>query len=424
MQESFKVLSLSHRKAAVDVRELMHLSDQAASNLASNLNKILGLEEVLVLSTCNRTEIYFSSAVDRSMEVLRLLCMEKGIGNPLKYEHFFEYIDDEAAAVRHLFRVAMGLDSQVIGDLQISNQVKLAYAASAKLNLAGPFLHRLMHTIFHANKRVQQETPYRDGAASISYASAELAKELVNMHQQPSILVVGMGEMGRDVAKNLANSFDRIALSNRTDAKAAVLAEEIGAEMVPHADLYQALKDHTVVISAVSGDTPIFRPEHFQGLADFQQKFLIDLCVPRSVDPAVENIPGILVYDIDEIKTRTDETVSRRIAAIPAVEAIIDSEMSGFNLWRKELSISPVIQRFKEALEDIRKDELARYLKNASEQESQLAEKITKSMINKIIKLPVLQLKAACQRGEEENLAEVLNDLFNLEAMERSPNRG
>ena len=158
-------------------------------------------------------------------------------------------------------------------------------------------------------------------------------------------------------------------------------------EMVPHADLYQALKDHTVVISAVSGDTPIFRPEHFQGLADFQQKFLIDLCVPRSVDPAVENIPGILVYDIDEIKTRTDETVSRRIAAIPAVEAIIDSEMSGFNMWRKELSISPVIQRFKEALEDIRKDELARYLKNASEQESQLAEKITKSMINKIIKL-------------------------------------
>lgn len=423
MQESFKVLSLSHRKAAVEVRELMHLNEESAERLSQQLNQILGLEEVLLLSTCNRTEVYYSSSQDRSMEILRLLCLEKGLSNPLKYEHFFEHINDEEQAVLHLFRISMGLDSQVIGDLQISNQVKLAYAASAKSNLAGPFLHRLMHTIFHANKRVQQETAYRDGAASISYAAGELAKELVSMHQSPSVLVVGLGEMGKDVAKNLAGTFEKIALCNRTDEKAASLAAEIGAEHVPFASLYGALRDYTIVISAVSGEQPIFRPEHFQELAAFQQKFLVDLCVPRSIDPQVEAIPGILIYDIDEIKVRTDETVARRIAAIPQVEAVIAHEMDGFGEWRKELSISPVIQRFKEALEDIRKEELTRFLKNASEEETALAEKITKSMINKIIKLPVLQLKAACKRGEQETLAGVLNDLFNLESRETVADR-
>ena len=415
MQVSLKAISLSHKKAGVTIREQMHLSNDAGKALLHRIREVYDLDEVFVLSTCNRTEVYYSSHQELSFEILKLLCIEKGIEDPETYIPFFEFITDEETTVRHLFRVAMGLESQVIGDLQISNQIKTSYAAAAELQLAGPFLHRLLHTIFHANKRVQQETAYRDGAASISYAAAELVKDLVKNQEDASVLVVGLGTMGRDVARNLAKENLRVALVNRTDAKAEALAEEIGVEFVAFEQMYEAMPDFKVIVSAVSGDAPIIRREHFQNGARFEQKVLVDLCVPRSIDPEVEKIPGFLVYDIDELKTETDRTVAKRKAAIPAVEAIIEGEMSGFRVWRKELGISPVIQRFKEALEDIRREEMARYLKKATAEEAALMDKVTKGMVNKIIKLPVLQLKAACKRGEEESLAEVLKDLFNLE---------
>ncbi|MEM7040686.1 MAG: glutamyl-tRNA reductase, partial [Bacteroidota bacterium] len=145
------------------------------------------------------------------------------------------------------------------------------------------------------------------------------------------------------------------------------------------------------------------------------QKYLIDLSVPRSIDQDVEGVPGVIRYDIDEIQARTDETLRQREAAIPDVRAIISDEMAGFGSWNQELSISPTIHKLKDALEQIRRDEIARFLKNADAEAAELVDKVTKSMMNKIIKLPVLQLKAACQRGDQENLIDVLNDLFDLE---------
>ncbi len=415
MQESIKAISLSHKRASVGIREQVHLSSVAARNLLSQIKKIFDLEEALVLSTCNRTEVYYSSSLDLSQEILKLLCIEKGIVDHKEFIPYFEFITDEETVVRHLFRVAMGLDSQVIGDLQISNQIKTSYGAAVELEMAGPFLHRLLHTIFHANKRVQQETAYRDGAASISYACGELVKDLTQSHKEASVLIIGLGEMGRDVARNLGKVPSRLALVNRTDLKAQELAEELNADFIPYDRLYEVLGEFTVIVSAVSGNSPIIRREHFRNHVRFDQKFLVDLCVPRSIDAEVEKISGFVVYDIDEIRTETDRTISRRIAAIPAVEAIIGKEMADFREWRKELGISPVIQRFKDALEDIRHEQMARYLKKCTAEEVKLMDAVTRGMVNKIIKLPVLQLKAACKRGEAEPLAEVLNDLFNLE---------
>lgn len=415
MQESMKAISLSHNKASVEIREQVHLNNAATRNLLSQIKEVFDLDEAFVLSTCNRTEVYYSSAKDLSLEIIKLLCLEKGLSDHDAILPYFTIMTDEEQVVRHLFRVAMGLESQVIGDLQISNQIKTSYGAAAELEMAGPFLHRLLHTIFHANKRVQQETAYRDGAASISYACGELVKDLTQSHQEASVLVIGLGEMGRDVARNLNKVPSRLGLVNRTDLKAQELASELNAEFIPYDKLYEVMGEFTVIVSAVSGDAPIIRREHFPNHVRFDQKFLVDLCVPRSIDPEVEQISGFVVYDIDEIKTQTDRTIARRQAAIPAVEAIIENEMAGFRVWRKELGISPVIQRFKEALEDIRHEEMARYLKKCTAEEAKLMDKVTKGMVNKIIKLPVLQLKAACKRGEEESLAEVLNDLFNLE---------
>ncbi|MEM7040314.1 MAG: glutamyl-tRNA reductase, partial [Bacteroidota bacterium] len=226
MQSNFKVLSLSHEKAPIEIRELLHLDEAASRQLAVQMREVLHLEEVLVLSTCNRTEIYFQAEGNRFQEVMGLLGVVKGITCPHQYGRYFEEIHDTLSAARHLFEVSMGLHSKVIGDLQISNQVKKAYAISAEEQLAGPFLHRLLHTIFHCNKRVQQETAYRDGAASVSYAAAELARSVVSFLPSPSVLVIGLGEMGLDAARNVLNGkFERIAVMNRSGEKAQAFAE-------------------------------------------------------------------------------------------------------------------------------------------------------------------------------------------------------
>ncbi|HHG85106.1 MAG TPA: glutamyl-tRNA reductase, partial [Bacteroidetes bacterium] len=302
MQAQFKVLSLSHEKAPLAIRELMHLDEVACNRLALRLQAVLDLNEILVLSTCNRTEIYYMSISDHSEAILGILCLEKGLGSAEKYKQYFEWIDEAEAAVRHLFAVSIGLKSTVIGDLQISNQVKKAYSRAAELKQAGPFVHRLLHTIFHCNKRVQQETEYRDGAASVSYAAAELAKELVAFHQAPSVLVIGAGEMGSDVARNLdSDRFSRLAVMNRSPERAQILAAEIQAEWVPYENLGAVIPQFNVVITAVQTAMPILKRAHLKPQATFDQKFLVDLSVPRGIDADVSDIPGVILYDIDEI---------------------------------------------------------------------------------------------------------------------------
>ncbi len=416
MQLLFKALSLSYENANVEWREKVYLSTESCANLSRRIQGVLDLEEVLVLSTCNRTEVYYVSDEDVADKIITLLLNEKGIFSVEEWFPRFLRFDAHTDALAHLFEVSMGLRSQVIGDLQISNQVKKAYSMAAELKLAGPIMHRLLHTIFHANKRVQQETAYRDGAASVSYAAAQLAKDLVAMISEPSILVIGMGEMGEDVARNLADGkFAKVVLMNRSPEKAKTLAAELGVETLPFESLSEVAQQFTAIVSAVSTEEPILTSKMLSNTKQFEQHFMIDLSLPRSIDPSVEELSGVLMYSIDEIQAKTDETLKKRLKAADRVREIIAEEMAGFGNWSMELSISPTIQKLKEALEQIRKDELARYLKNANDEESKLLEKATTGMMNKIMKLPVLQLKAACKRGEQETLIGLLNDLFDLE---------
>jgi glutamyl-tRNA reductase len=416
MQLSFKALSISHENAPLARREQVHLSIEGCTALSQRIHEVLGLEEVLILSTCNRTEVYFVGEESHFDVVLNLLLHERGIFETKGWATDFLKFEGHDEAVLHLFEVAMGLHSQVLGDLQISNQVKQAYARAAELKLAGPILHRLLHTIFHANKRVQQETAYRDGAASVSYASAQLAIELGLQRQKPSVLVLGLGEMGEDVARNLVGAgFERVVLMNRSQEKAEALAAELNFEWLPFETLPAIAEQFPVIVSAVNAPEPVLKANMFTRKGGFSQHFLIDLSIPRSIEPALEFIPGVLVYTLDEIKAQTDETLVKRMAASEQVHAIIAQEIAGFGDWSRELTISPTIQKLKDALEQIRQDELARYLKQANANEAELLDKATAGMMNKILKLPVLQLKAACKRGEQETLIDLLNDLFDLE---------
>lgn len=416
MISNFKLISLSYKKATVAIREKMALNEQECKDLMLRIKDTFDAHELLVLSTCNRTEVYYASTEDLSEGIIKLLATQKGLANSEELIPLFECFTGHEEAIVHLFRVAIGLESQVVGDVQITNQVKHAYQWSADQNMAGPFIHRLLHTIFFTNKKVVQETQFRDGAASVSYATVELAEELLENYNNPNVLIIGVGEMGADVVRNMMNTpLKNVFITNRTEAKAQVLAEECGFQFLPFDQLQTGIAKADLVISSVALPEPLIKKSDLEHLTITTYKYFVDISVPRSICADVEQIPGVILYGIDTLQNRSQEAIEKRHRSIPHVESIIETAVEELREWSKEMVVSPTIQKLKNALEQIRKEEVSRHLKSLNDDEAKRVDEITRNMMQKIIKLPVLQLKAACKRGEAETLIDVLNDLFNLE---------
>lgn len=419
MSIPFKSISISHRSAPLTIREQVALNEEESRAFAIKCKDLFGLQEMLIVSTCNRTEVYYNTPEDISSDLVKSLLIEKGLHQTQEYTPYFHHEADAEASLRHLFEVATGLQSKVVGDLQIPNQIKKAYQQSADLNLAGPYLHRLMHTIFYANKRVAQETSFRDGAASVSYATVALAEELSQAIAQPKVLILGLGEIGLDVCKNMEDKdFAEITIMNRTLEKAEKIAHDKPFRVAPIEDLWKEIAQADIIISSVRNQDPIITQAELKKLSILTFKYFIDLSVPRSIEEGIEKISGVLLYNIDTLKERADEALRIRMASVPDVRRIIDESVISFNDWSKEMEVSPTIHKLKNALEQIRKEEINRHLKGLNPQEAEKLEKITASLVQKIIKQPIIHLKAACKRGESDSMVDALNDLFNLEAYE------
>ncbi len=410
MQNLFKTISISYKTAPIDVREKIALNSTQCQALLQQLQTLEGISDMLVVSTCNRTEVYYSSPTDHTTAILQMLKAE----NIASY--FEKYTDIDA--INHLFRVALGLESQVVGDVQIINQIKQAYQLTADAQVAGPFLHRLLHTIFFANKKVVQETNFRSGAASTSYATVELVQDLANNMLNPRILVIGLGEIGADVCRHLKETKLSFSLTNRTFSKAEAVGKECEATVIPFENLPTAIDNADIIICTANAKTPLLTPAVFPAKNVLSFKYIIDLALPRSVAQELEQTASIITYHIDQINNKVNSALQKRLEAIPQVENIIKNAIEELQNWAQELEISPTLQKLKNALEQIRQEEIARYQKKMTESEAEKVEQITRSMMQKIIKLPALQLKAACKRGEAETLIDVLNDLFNLEGIE------
>ena len=422
MSFSFKAVTLSHRLAPLAIREQVALDETGCQRLLVTLKEDLaefGATDLLVVSTCNRTEIYYAAAADLTTPILAALAREKRLP---AIEHelrpYFTSLLDTQAATEHLFEVGLGLDAQVVGDLQITGQVKQAYQWAADADTAGPLLHRLLHTIFFANKRVVQETAFRHGAASTSYATVELVEELMAAHAAPQVLVVGLGDLSADVVRNLhAAGFEHLTLTNRTRAKADALALECpGVRVINFEELTGALATADVIITSIAAPTPFFSAEVLRRVPVVSFKFFIDLAVPRSVAPDAENTPGVLVYNLDTIQQRATRALETRLAAVPQVRRIIAESLAGFTDWSRELLVSPAIQKFKNILEQMRQEELDRYQRRQlPPEELKRFDEATRALLQKILKLPVVQLKAACRRGDADVLIDSLTELFDLE---------
>ena len=412
MHSNFRAIGISYKNTPLHVREAVAFDESQTKQFLVQVKEVLGVEEALVLSTCNRTEIYYSAPEDVSYRLASFVDIFHGLSGGESSTQYFQQLDYDQA-VKQLFGVALGLESMVLGDIQITNQVKKAYQWSADEQMAGPFLHRLLHTIFYTNKRMVQETSFRDGNASVASAAVNVVEQFTKTFTKPKIAVVGLGEIGENVVENLKGLDATVTLINRTKQKAVDLAENFGFEVSELALLNQVLSESHVVISAVQTPEPIITKALLKD--NEHPKMLVDLSVPRSIEEDVESVSGIILYNVDQLQEKASKALKQREMVIPQVEAIIEESISEFNNWSQEMEVSPTIKKLKQALEDIRKQEMARYVGKLSDKESQVLDKATKSMIQKVIKLPVLQLKAACKRGEAETLVGVLNDLFNLE---------
>ncbi|WP_317039544.1 glutamyl-tRNA reductase [Rufibacter roseus] len=417
MQHQFKALTLSYKNAPIAIREMVALNEIGCKNLLDKIREFTTAQEVLVLSTCNRTEVYYSAEEDLSREIIKLIAIEKGFLATSVIAPYFLNIQNHQNAVQHLFNVAIGLESQVVGDFQILNQVKNAYQWATDAGAVGPFLHRLLHSVFFTNKRVANETAFRDGAASVAYATVELVEELTKEIENPRVLMIGVGEMGTNVCLNFQKSkIKNVIVANRTHHKALDLAQKANAQAVYWENINEEIALADVVISSVPGDCfTITKKDLTETAATSEPKFFLDLSMPRSIQDDLATIAGVKVFNVDAIHNRATEALKKRLAAIPAVQNIIAESTADFHTWAQEMSLSPAIQQFKNRLEEIRQQEVARALKKMNIQDQELLEMVTKNILNKIVKLPVLELKAACQRGESEILLEGLTALFNLE---------
>jgi glutamyl-tRNA reductase len=228
--------------------------------------------------------------------------------------------------------------------------------------------------------------------------------------------LIGVGEIGEDVAKNMVHLPDaKVKITNRTQSKAEEIADPLGFEVVPFENCKEAMKEADVIVCSIMKNEPFITKDLIKQFDIQSYKLLVDLSVPRSIETSVEDVPGVILYNVDNIRSKASETLEKRLASVPKVEEIIEESIEEFYSWRKEMMVSPTINKLKQSLEQIRQEELSRYLKNVDEKDYVLIDKITKSMMQKILKVPVVQLRAACQRDQAEEMIEIITDLFDLE---------
>jgi glutamyl-tRNA reductase len=409
--KQFNVLSLSYKQSSLEFRELFSFDDEKVNVLLHQFKELLGLEDILILSTCNRTEIYFTSKTNKVDDVFKMLALKIRLPKDSIAKHF--NLHKGKAAVTHLFEVSLGLNSMILGDMQIINQVKRAYQLSADAQTAGPFLHRLMHTIFNTNKRVTHETKFKEGNTSLASAAVSRAKEFGNQFRKPKIVIVGLGEIGQTVAENLKNFDGKVVVLNRSFEKAQKLAQKYNFDCQNFEQLNSEIENASIIISAVRTPEPIINKDSISD--NNRHQLYIDLSVPRSIDSNLSEHSGVIIANVDDLKEQTERTFQKRQGKIEAVNAIINSSIDELKGWQKEMEFSPVIKQFKAALEEIRQQELARHLNGMEDSQADLLNQATKNILQKIIKLPVLHLKANCLRDDADQLSKTLSELFCLE---------
>jgi glutamyl-tRNA reductase len=418
------VIGLNYRTAPVDVRERFWISEPRRYEALVHLGRAEGIEEVMVLATCNRTE-FFLWANDASLasnSVLRLLSSEYGL-KLCEWKHFYRLLDD--AALLHIFRVAASLDSMVLGEPQIVSQLKGAWQLAQKVGSSARFLDAVLQKALTVSKRVRNETAIGNWAVSIPYAAVELAKQAFGSLAKKRVLLIGAGKMSELSARYLLNSgATSVHVVNRTYEHAAELASKLGGIAVPYEERWQYLVSADIVISSTSCPHTILSREEAQVLShERQQKplVLVDIALPRDIDPAAREVEGILLYDLDDLENVVKHNAGERETAAVEAEKIVSEEAKGFRRKLLAERVVPTIIALRSRLDEICRQELESF-KNESgpfpRDQEQMLTAVMSRIMQRIAGSLARELKELPERVEQDQMTAAVQLLFHLETPE------
>lgn len=418
----FLILGVNHKTAPVEVRERLSVSGERRLEVLQDLASRPVVDEVAVLSTCNRTEIYAMGPDAEAVEQELLSFMHAQLGqNDCVLEPYL-YRRQDLEAVQHLFRVVSGLDSMILGEAQILGQVKEALHAALNANSVGVHLGKVFRQAVEVGKRVRTETGIGQNAVSVSYAAVELARHIFGELSGKSVLIIGAGETGELTARTLAaHGATAILVANRTFERAVELAAQFGGEAFSFEALPECLARTDIVISSTGAPHVILDYELVrQAMRRRHQRplFLIDIAVPRDIDPRINTLDNVYLYDIDDLQNVVERNLAKREQEVARVENIIAEEIATFSRWWSARQMVPMIRALKTFGEEIQARELQRLfnrLPNLSEHERRLIRASARVIVNRLLHQPVVGLKEASEQGSHGSVyADVMGKLFGL----------
>jgi glutamyl-tRNA reductase len=419
----FQLIGVNHKSAPLEVRERMAIPESRLPDTCRELAAYPGIEEGIVISTCNRVEIVTHTS-NGTADLRGFLRDHFHLETKELDPHLYEFRGKDA--VRHLFRVASSLDSMVIGEAQILGQVKEAYATARAVGAVGGQLDQLFSRAFAVAKRVRGETAVGSSSVSIASVAVELAERIFGTLEGRTVFIVGAGKMSELAARHLmAHGCAAIFVSNRTFERAVGLAEKFNGKAIKFDDLYNSCDHADIVITSTGSPHAIFRREHgeqFLARRKNRPMFFIDIAVPRDVSPEMGKLDGIFIYDLDDLQRAVSSHVADRRKEAERAEVIITGEVERFEARLQTLDVVPTIVSLQDHLETIRQAEIDRVrgrMGRLTPEQEMAIEALTRGIINKVMHTPITTLKTAAKESEATTIVGVVRRLFNLPEKEK-----
>jgi len=419
-------VGLSQRTAPIELREQVDFSRAGVCAALEGLASRNIAREMAVLSTCNRSEVYVAADAERAVDrIFSFFAEYHGVAPDDLAPHLYVHHGTDVA--RHLFRVAAGLDSLVVGEPQILGQVKSAYTAASERHFTGTVLNRLFHVAFAAGKRVRAETGLGEGAVSVSYAAIALARKIFGDLEGLRVLILGAGEMATLTGIHLrAQKVRHITVGSRSRVAAETLAAQIAADVVDWSELEGAIEAADIVVTATGAPSAILtRAGIGRAMKSRRERalFIIDIAVPRDVEAAAGALEQVFLYNIDDLQGIVKENLARRAGELERANAIIDTEAAKFAAWLQSREIIPTVVALRERFEAIRRAELQRLqprLNGLPPEAQAQVDHITRLIVEKLLLAPTEQLKAVSDNSLAASYSDALNRLFSLPSPDRS----
>ena len=422
------LVGASHRTAPVELRERLDFCSRGLERAVAALVARPAAAEAVVLSTCNRAELYVACDDPgvTTEDLVGFFSEFQQLPVETVRPHLYSHHDHDA--VRHLFRVSSGLDSLIVGEPQILGQVKEAFSVAAEADATGVLLNKLFHWAFAVGKRVRSETALAEGAVSVSFAAVNLARKIFGNLSGRRVLVVGTGEMGKLTATHLkAQGVEKLVITSRTLAHAQELADEVGGVAQPWDELQQSLLESDIVITSTGSPTAILSKGQVAAAMPASRKrplFIIDIAVPRDVDPAAADIEQVFLYNIDDLQTIVRENIEKRGGEVSRAEQIVDDEVQKFVTWQRSRQAIPTVVALRQRFENIRQSELERLdakLTGLPPEARARVDEITRLIVEKLLLSPTEQLKSLGDAELVSQYTDALNRLFALAEKEKGP---